>query len=414
MSRPFEGIRVLDLTHILAGPFCSYQLGLMGADVIKVEPPGGDIRRWMGGPHQEMCDRRMGLNFMTQGGNKRSAVIDLKTEGGRDAYRRLAATADVIVENYRTGTLEDLGVGYRQLSAEKPDLVYCACTGYGGTGPKAQHPAYDMVIQAASGLMMLTGKKEQLPVKVGPPVIDYATGTMAAFAVSSALFRRERTGEGAFIDLSMLDTAFLMMSTVIADFLTTGTGGETRGGVSNSGSVLSGSYKTKDRLLMIACNSPREFRSLCEAIGKADLPGDPRFASHDARREHGAALKAILEEIFASRTATEWEAILNEHRVPASMVRTFPEAIAQPQVATRNVHRTLHDVPGLDRDLTLPVSAFMIGEDGPRLDTPPPRLGEHTEEVLREAGLGDGEIAALLRDGAVAGLDAEPPATARA
>lgn len=403
MSQPFEGIRVLDLTHILAGPFCSYQLGLLGADVIKVEPPGGDIRRWMGGPHQEMCDQRMGLNFMTQAGNKRSAVIDLQSEAGRDAFRRLAATADVVVENYRTGVLEALGVGYPQLKEIKPDLVYCACTGYGGTGPRAKHPAYDMVIQAASGLMMLTGTRDQVPVKVGPPVIDYATGTMAAFAVSSALFKRARTGAGTFIDMSMLDTAMLMMGTVVADYLTTGTGGETRGGVSNSGSPLSGKFETSDRLLMIACNSPREFECLCAAIGQPELTEDPRFTSHQARKENGDALREILVAAFATRTAEEWEETLNANRVPASVIRTFPEAIAHPQVATRNIHATLTDVPGLDRDLTVPVSAFTYDEGGPRLDTPPPQLGEHTAEVLRDAGLSDDEIAALMRDGAVAG-----------
>ncbi len=404
MSRPFEGIRVLDLTHILAGPFCSYQLGLLGADVIKVEPPGGDIRRWMGGPHQEMCDRRMGLNFMTQASNKRSVVIDLNTPGGRDAYLRLAATADVVVENYRTGVLEGIGAGYAQVRERKPDIVYCACTGYGGSGPRAEDPAYDMVIQAASGLMMLTGNRDQVPVKVGPPVIDYATGTMAAFAVASALFKRAQTGAGTYIDMSMLDTAMLMMSTVVADYLTTGSGGETRGGVSNSGSPLSGKFDTKDRLLMIACNSPQEFTRLCTAIGQPELAEDARFATHQARKEHGEALRAILVTVFATRTAAEWEGILNAHRVPASIVRTFPEAIAHPQVASRNIHGTFKNVPGLDRDLTVPVAAFSFDEGGPQLDTPPPRLGADTEAVLRDAGLSDTEIADLLRDGAVAGL----------
>ena len=409
MSQPFEAIRVLDLTHILAGPFCSYQLGLLGADVIKVEPPSGDIRRWMGGPHQNMCDRRMGLNFLTQGSNKRSAVIDLNSPGGRDAYLRLAATADVVVENYRTGVLEGIGAGYPQVRECKPDIVYCACTGYGGTGPRAGHPAYDMVIQAASGLMMLTGNRDQIPVKVGPPVIDYATGTMAAFAVASALLKRARTGAGTYIDISMMDTAMLMMSTVVADYLTTGSGGETRGGVSNSDSPLSGKFDAKDRLLMIACNSPQEFTRLCAAIGQPKLAEDSRFATHQARKENGEALRAILGAAFATRTAAEWEETLNDHRVPASLVHSFPEAISHPQVASRNIYGTFRDVPGLDHALTVPVAAFSYDEGGPQLNTPPPQLGADTEAVLRDAGLSKAEIANLMRTGAVTGLAKSPP-----
>lgn len=397
MTRPFEGIKVIDLTHVLAGPFCAYQLALLGADAIKIETPGvGDMMRRIG-TDRDLGAGGMGTGFLAQGSNKRSLTLDLKTEAGQGVLKRLAERSDVLIENYRPGALAALGLGYEDLKALNPRLIYCSLTGFGQTGPKGQHTAYDNVIQAASGLMRMTGTAEASPFKVGAPLIDYGTGTTAAFAIASALFQRVSTGTGQRIDCAMLDTMLTFMSADVVGYLHGGIDDGPRGNDHPQWAGYS-CYETKDGLLMLGAFTPGQSQRLWQALERPDLAALADWDAIEAQRDE---IAAALEAILATRTAREWEDFLCEQGLPAARVATMPEALAGEHVAQGPLLHRFEGLPWAREGVTVTTAGFRYEHGGPRIDTPPPTLGADTDAILAELEFDATEIAKLRRDGVV-------------
>jgi crotonobetainyl-CoA:carnitine CoA-transferase CaiB-like acyl-CoA transferase len=397
-GRPFEGVRVIDATHVLAGPFAAYQLALFGADVIKIEHPEEPDQSRGTGPDLALNRLGTGTYALTQNANKRSVTLDLKQEGGKEVMRRLLEGADVLVENYRPGAFEALGFGPEAVAALNPRLIYCSISAFGQRGPRAGQTAYDHVIQATSGVMATTGTAEANPIKLGAPVIDYATGTMGAFALAAALFQRERTGRGQRIDLAMLDVAMMMQASHLTAFMRTGKGPEPRGNTHPYATNCA--YVTKDgSLVMLGASNLRQQRRLWAALGRPEMAKADNGARLAAYEEEAAALR----EVMRTRTADEWEEYLQARHVPAARVRTMAEAMADPHLAARGhlLHRFPHGAPGVEGAFGVPVAAFGLAHGGPRVDAPPPRLGADTDAVLAELGYAPGDVAALRASGAV-------------
>ena len=400
MSRLLEGVRVLDLTNVLAGPFCGYQLACLGADVIKVEMPGsGDTARGLGSD-PELNRRRMGASFLAQNAGKRSVTLNLKHAGGKSAFRRLVATSDVLVENFRPGVMDRLGLGYDTLTEDRPDLVYGAISGFGQDGPLAGNPAYDQIVQGLSGIMSVTGDADSGPLRAGFPVCDTVAGITAAFAIAAALFRRTRTGEGEFIDVSMLESSFAAMGWAVSNWLIAGVA-PTPMGNENMTAAPSGSVRTGDGLLNIAATTQRQFETLCRLIGRPDLAADPRFAEWETRKTNRHALRDEIEPVLGARSATEWAAMFNAAGVPAGEVLSLPEALASEQVAHRGTVMTFAETAAGDREVAVVRPGFRLGHGDPAAQSPPPALGADTDAVLAELGYRPEEISALRSAGAV-------------
>jgi crotonobetainyl-CoA:carnitine CoA-transferase CaiB-like acyl-CoA transferase len=384
MARPFEGIRVIDLTHVLAGPFATYQLAVLGADVIKVEHPDEPDQSRGNGTDRALNRAQLGTSFLAQASNKRAITLDLKAEHDRDVLKKLVATADVFVENYRPGALESLGLGYEALSAINPRLIYASFSAFGDTGLHRERTAYDHVIQATSGIMAMTGTQDFNPVMFGAPAIDYATGTTGAFALSAALFQRERSGRGQRIDMAMLDVAMILMSSHLAGYLRNGTHPKPHG--NRHAHATNGAYETKDGLLMVGASNLRQQRRLWTVLERPDLIK----RTNDEREQDHARETAVLAEILKTRTADEWEKFLQACHVPAARVRTMGEAVADPQTASRGVIHRHACAPSIEGSFGVPVAAFTFAHDGPRIDTPPPAVGQHNEEIFAELGVARG------------------------
>ncbi len=387
MTRPFEGIRVIDVTHVLAGPFAAYQLAVLGADVIKVEHPDDPDQSRSSGTDKALNRRKMGTGFLTQASNKRSITLDLKKEQDREILKKLVATADVFVENYRPGAFEALGLGYEALAAINPKLIYASFSAFGQHGPRGKQTAYDHVIQATSGIMAMMGTKDVHPVKFGAPVIDYATGMTGAFALSAALFQRERTGRGQRIDMAMLDVAMILMSSHLTGYLRNGTHPKPHG--NRHPHATNGAFETKDGLVMLGASNLRQQRRLWTLLERPDMikqTNDERDEDHD--REI-----TVLSEIMRTRTADEWEEFLQARHVPAARVRTMGEAIADPQISTRGVIHRHATADGIEGGLGVPLAAFTFAHGGPRIDSAPPTLGQHNEEIFGELGLAGDRLA---------------------
>lgn len=394
MTGPLDGIRILDATHVLAGPFAGYQLGLMGANVIRVENPAGmDIAR-VNDPDPARRAAKMGIGFLSQNANKRSVVLDLKTPAGRDAFRRIAQTCDVVIENFRPGKMAALGLGAQDLRAMKPELIHCAITGFGQSGPLADRPAYDHILQGMSGIMAVTGTDESGPVRAGFPLVDYLAGQMAATAVSAALVRRFRSGEGATIDVSMLDAALSVMGPLVGQWTI---GAKVPGRPGNkpySGSPFSGCYDSADGTIVVVGNTQVQAAAMARVCGMDDLLADPRVRDWTKHPELVDELAARFTTVFRTRSALEWEAALNAASVPCSKVRSVPEVLDEEQVRARGfLHRVY--VPALGREIAVPGLGCLIDGANGVVTAAPPEAGQHTAEVLAEAGYTAEQIRAL-------------------
>jgi CoA:oxalate CoA-transferase len=395
-----EGMRVLDLTNVLAGPFCCYQLAQLGADVIKIEvPKSGDLARQLGAD-PELNKRLMGASFLAQNAGKRSLTINLKHKDGKEIFRRLVATADVVIENFRPGVMDRLGLGYETLKNFKPDLIYCAISGFGQTGPLKENPAYDQIVQGLSGVMSITGDKNSAPLRVGYPIADTIGGITAGFAVAAALFRRQRNGEGEFIDVSMLEATLVTMGWAVSNWLIAGVTPEPMGNENVTASP-SGTFKTGDGLLNVAANQQGQFQKLCELIGRKELADDPRFIDREERKKRRFELNREIELALAAKPAREWSSLFNNHNVPAGEVLSIPQVLQHPQTTERDLVKRFGLVPGLDRDISVVRSGFRLASGDPEPTTPPPVLGADTEQILAELGYDQEAIRMLKQNGAV-------------
>ncbi|GGH32981.1 formyl-CoA transferase [Cribrihabitans marinus] len=396
-TRPLAGVRVLDLTNVLAGPFACHQLAHLGADVVKVEAAGrGDLARNLGAD-AELNSAGMGISFLAQNAGKRSITVNLKSEAGRDILRRLVRGADVLVENFRPGVMARLGVAYEMLKPENPRLIYCAISGFGQDGPWAQRPAYDQIVQGTSGVMSITGDADSAPLRVGYPVADTIGGLTAAMAISAALNAEPR---GAFIDVAMLDSVLATMGWVVSNYLIGGVTPEPNGN-ENMTSAPSGAFQAADGLLNIAANKDEQWQALARHLCRADLLEHPDYATREDRKRNRAALRAELERDLRTRPARDWAREFNEIGVPAGAVLDLPETLAHPQVTGRDLIAHFDAVPGVGRGIDLFRMAARFDGQTPAVDSPPPRLGQHSDEILRDLGYDADQIDRFRREGAI-------------
>ena len=392
------GIRVIDLSHQAAGPWCTSLLGDLGADVIKVEKPGrGDGIRYADRTGR-LPPEIGGLNFQGLNRNKRGITIDIGQEAGCALVRRLVAQADVLVENFRPGVMERHGLGYDALREGNPRLVYCSITAFGPSGPLAQKPGMDLILQATGGIMGHTGETDGPPIKAAPPVADITSGIYAAYGILGALYERERSGVGQRVEVAMLDAVVSLFSDVAANVLTDGQ----RYGKFGSGHpdlVPYQAFPGSDGHFIVACLTNAFFKRLCAAIGREDLLADPRFATNDLRVQHRAEIVPILADVFRTRPCAHWIALLESHDIPACRVNLLEDILAHPQIAA-NGAVVEREAPrrGRIRTLAPPVKLSVTPSGVERLA---PMLGEHTDEVLREFGVSGAELAELHAAGVV-------------
>lgn len=384
-----QGVRVLDLTRYLAGPFCTMLLGDMGADVVKLEPPSGG-REFGRGP------AAANYFFLSVNRSKRSASLDLRTAAGRDVFRRLAARADVVVENFRPSVMGELGLGAAALRAANPRLIYCNVSGFGADGPYAQRPGFDQIAQGMSGLMSVTGTEQ--PTRAGIAIGDLLAGIFAAHGIALALYHRERSGSGQVVSTSLLEALVGVLSWSAGMYFATGSPPSLAGNHHPLAAPY-GVHRARDRPFNIACGNDRQWRALCAALGLPELAADPRFATPLARVGERAALTAALEARLAARDAAEWVALLNAADVPSGPINDMAEVFADPQVRARAMYVELpHPVLGVVKTTGVPVK---LSASPGAVERVPPALGADTDAVLGEYGFGAAEIAALRAAGAI-------------
>ena len=401
MTKAFEGVRVIDFTQVLAGPFAAGQLALLGADVIKIEQPGqGDQMRTMMA-NNDLAALKLSPGFLGVNTNKRGITVDLKHPDARQIIHRLLADADVVIENFKAGVIERLGYGYEAVRAVKADIIYCSISGYGQQGPMAGKAAYDGAIQAASGMMSVTGTPDSGPLRVGYMPVDVPTGITASFAIASALFRRSHTGEGQYLDVSMLDSAMTLLGPNIAKYTMAGMNTERVGNASPTSQGTGDTWPTKDGHIQMTVITDKMTAKMCDAFGRPDLTDDPRFATTEGRVEHAAEIKPIIGDILATKTTAEWTAILGPAGVPVAPVHSLEQLMDYPQLDHRGVMTTIPAPPGMDGEIKVTGAGFHASDGDPEGRTPGPLLGQHTDEVLAEFGFDGAAIQALRDDGVI-------------
>jgi CoA:oxalate CoA-transferase len=393
-----EGIRVLDLTNVLAGPFATIHLALAGAEVIKIEnPDGGDLARKLGNV-PPLNDQLMGTSFLAQNANKKSLTLNLKLPEAKDIFLALARQADVVVENFRPGVMARLGLSYEVLRADNPKLVYCAISGFGQTGPDADKPAYDQIVQGLSGVMDVNGDERLHPLRCGFPVCDTVGGLNAAFAIMGALYYRQKTGEGQFIDIAMLDSIMPLMGWVAANLLI-GDKPPVPMGNDNFTAAPSGMFATQDGFINIAANQQAQWESVCDVLGVPELKTDARFQKRDVRKANRKLLTPLLEAKLREQSTTYWADALNAKGVPSGEILDLKAALAAPQIAHRGTIQTVNE-PGIG-DLQLFNLSAKFEKTPAAITSPPPRLSAHTAEILEGLGYTADQIVAFRQKGVV-------------
>ena len=397
-QRMLEGIRVLDLTNVLSGPFATLHLALLGAEVIKVEnPKGGDLSRALG-ILPAYSEKLMGTTFLAQNANKKSVTLNLKSPEGKAILEELVLGADVLVENFRPGVMARLGLDHPALARLNPRLIYCAISGFGATGPEAANPAYDQIIQGLSGAMSLTGEDGLTPLRTGFPLCDTVGGLNAAFAVMTALFHRERTGEGQFIDISLLDSIMPLMGWVTANLLIGGQEPVPMGN-DNATAAPSGTFRTQDGLMNIAANKQEQWESVCEVLGLPELKADPRFQERNSRRRYRSELTLLLENRLQEAPTAVWVERLHARGVPAGAILGLAQALRQPQLAHRGLLQET-EPGGLGVIEVFGLSAQFEKGSG-EVTSPPPTLGQHNAEIYARLGMGEAQLADLRARGVI-------------
>jgi CoA:oxalate CoA-transferase len=399
----FEGIKVLAVARQIAAPFATYQLAMHGAEVITVDNPKEiDSMRLVAGAGAGLHKHAMSHSFMAQAANKKSMQLDLSMAKGQEIFRRLAADSDVVVENLVTGGMAKFGLTYNDLKKVNPRLIYCSLTGYGQTGPNARRAAIDGAVQAASGLMSLSGTRETGPMKVGFLMADYATGYAAALGIVSALYYRAVTGEGQYIDCAMLDTAMTMAGADLCEAATTGNYKGLRG--NGDGRYISNIFKCREGLLSVAATTESRRARFWRAIGRLDIPQDPRFCTPDVVAQNYPALCVEIERTLQQKTALEWEEIVSDAGVAAMAVRDLHQAMENPQIVHRGLmHRFPFDTE-LGYAVCVPKAPYQLSKTGAHIHSPPPRVGQHTDEILRRIGFDESQIRELHTTGVVEAL----------
>ena len=399
MTLPLTGVRVLDLSNVLAGPFCGYHLARLGAEVIKVEnPKGGDLARRLGAD-PEMAKRLMGLSFVAVNADKQSIAIDFKAPEGKEVFLRLVEKADVVLENFRPKVMDRLGLGYDVLKERNPRLVYCAISGFGQDGPWVSRPAYDQIVQGLSGAMSVTGDRETAPLRTGFPISDTIAGITAAFAIASALVEQRVSGRGRRIDVSLLEATLAAMGWVVSNYLNANVTPEPMGNENFTASP-SGTFATGSGPLNIAANEQKQYEALCDLVGRPELKTDPRFAERQSRKTHRAELKAELETALKARPAEEWEALFNKAGVPSGCVLSVPQILEEAQITGRKFVETLPATVTGNQPMRVARPGFLLDVDYPE-PAPPPQLGQDTEHWLGTIGYSPEEIASLRERGVV-------------
>jgi formyl-CoA transferase len=378
-----ENIRVLDLTNVLSGPFATLHLALLGAEVIKIEnPKEGDLARKLGAS-TNYNKKLLGTSFLAQNANKKSLTLNLKENEAKEIFKKLVRTSDIVVENFRPGVMERLGIGYKVLSEINPKIIYCAISGFGQDGPDADKPAYDQIIQGLSGVMAINGDEVLNPLRTGFPVCDTVGGLNAAFAIMSALYAREKTGTGQFIDIAMIDSIMPMMGWVVSNLLLAGQQPQLLGN-DNFTAAPSGVFKTSDGQINIAANKQEQWEKLCDLIGLPELKEDKRFKERDTRKNNRKALTPILEEKLKQNNTKFWVELLNKNGIPSGEILSLEEALNQEQIKYRDTFTNI-EVEGIGEVPLFNLTAKFSNATG-KVEAPPPLLGQHTNQLLTELG----------------------------